>query len=148
MVNNFANRLKILINENKTKKKDLAEAIGLTPSAITNLVKEWSKPSTVTIKSIAAYYHVNPEWLEHGTGEIMATDNIQIIDVFRDMAKSGGVVAEQKTDYREDEGVMVIKGLTPSERMIVEELLKVPRERMADAVDALRALAKAGPKRT
>jgi SOS-response transcriptional repressor LexA len=70
-MNNFSSRLEILIKENKTKKKDLAAAIGLTPSAITDMVKGRSNSTTPTRRAIANYYHVSEEWLEYGTGEIM-----------------------------------------------------------------------------
>lgn len=70
-MNNFSNRLEILIKENKTKKKDLAKAIGMAPSSITDMVKGRNNSTTPVIRAIAQYYHVNPEWLEHGTGEIM-----------------------------------------------------------------------------
>jgi len=71
MIDKFSNRLEILLKENKTKKKDLAAAIGLSAAAITEMVKGRSGASTPTIREIARYYHVSEEWLEYGTGEIM-----------------------------------------------------------------------------
>ncbi len=65
-------------------------------------------------------------------------------EVFKSMAKPIGIVSEPEVEYSEEKGVMTLKGLTPSDMMVIEELLKVPRERMADTIDALRALAKAG----
>lgn len=66
-MNKFSNRLEILIKENKTKKKDLAEAVNLSPSMITDMVKGRGNPSLKTIRSIANYYRVREEWLEYGT---------------------------------------------------------------------------------
>jgi len=66
-LNKFSNRLEILIKENKTKKKDLAEAVNLSPSMITDMVKGRGNPSLKTIRSIANYYSVREEWLEYGT---------------------------------------------------------------------------------
>ena len=60
----FCNRLELLLKENKTKKKDLAASIGLSASAITEMVKNRSNPSLNTIRAIARYFHVNEEWLE------------------------------------------------------------------------------------
>jgi len=74
-MNNFANRLEMLIKENKTKKKVLAAAIGMSASSITEMVKGRNNSTTPTIRAIAGFYHVNPEWLEHGTGEIMEPVN-------------------------------------------------------------------------
>ena len=71
---NFSNRLEILIKDNKTKKKDLAAAIELTPQAITEMTKGRGNPSFKTVKAIANYYHVNEQWLAYGTGEIMEPD--------------------------------------------------------------------------
>jgi transcriptional regulator with XRE-family HTH domain len=39
-----------LIKENKTKKKDLAEAVNLSPSMITDMVKGRGNPSLKTIR--------------------------------------------------------------------------------------------------
>lgn len=101
MVNYFCNRLEILIKENKTKKKDLAKEVGVTPAAITNLVKGYSNPSLQTIKSIANYYHVSEEWLAYGAGdkimadapqfkpevfyEKMSPDEIELLKYFRQL---------------------------------------------------------------
>ena len=73
-MNNFSNRLELLIKENKTKKKDLAAAIGMAPSSITDMVKGRNNSTTPVIRAIAGYYHVNPDWLETGAGEVMEPD--------------------------------------------------------------------------
>lgn len=111
----FCNRLELLIKENKTKKKDLAAAIGLTPQAITEMVKGRSKPSLHTIRSIALYYHVNEEWLEFGTGEIMEplglpnAQHANLVPVYGSVPagwpeESAGVVEEEVIDWIPVEG--------------------------------------------
>ena len=106
----FSKRLEILIKENKTKKKDLAEAIGLTPAAITEMVKGRSKSTLPTIRAIAAYYHVNPVWLEYGTGEIMESLLPETTKLVRRIPVLGNVpagfprptmpiLAEEATEY-------------------------------------------------
>lgn len=111
----FSTRLELLLKENKTKKKVLAVAIGLTPSAITEMVKGRSNPSLHTIRSIALYYHVSEEWLEHGTGEIMAPVNManarpaNLVPVYGSVpagwpADQVGVTVEEPIDWIAVEG--------------------------------------------
>ncbi|MGE3551095.1 MAG: helix-turn-helix domain-containing protein [Geobacter sp.] len=99
-MNNFSNRLEILIKESKTKKKVLAEAIGLSPAAITEMVKGRSGASGTSIRAIANYYHVREEWLEYGTLPIypeepqfkpevfyekMAPDELELLKYYRQL---------------------------------------------------------------
>lgn len=71
-MDNFDKRLNILIKENKTKKKVLAEAIGLSPQQISGLSKGKSGTTKPVVRAIADFFSVREEWLEYGTGEMMA----------------------------------------------------------------------------
>lgn len=114
-MNNFANRLEMLIKENKTKKKVLAAAIGMSASSITEMVKGRNNSTTPTIRAIAGFYHVNPEWLEHGTGEIMEPVNManarpaNLVPVYGSVpagwpCDQTGVTAEEPIDWIAVEG--------------------------------------------
>lgn len=121
-MNIFSNRLEILIKENKTKKKDLAAVIGLTPGAITNMIKGWSNPSLNTIRAIARYYRVNEEWLEHGTGERMEP----VPTVAEQIGEGYSEAVKLMADYAE----MKLKGRTSEERLKeVEEIMDIIRSR-------------------
>ncbi len=129
MVNNFCNRLEILIKENKTKKKDLAKEVGVTPAAVTNLVKGYSNPSLQTIKSIASYYRVSEEWLAYGAGEQMV-----------DAPKFQPEVFYEKLDPAELELLKLLRE-SPEIQTIVKAL-GVDKEAHQDLIDSVEAMAK------
>jgi transcriptional regulator with XRE-family HTH domain len=68
-VDNFSNRLDLLLKLSKTKKNKLAVDIRVTPQAITQMTKGKSNPSPQMLKALSEYFKVNEEWLEYGTGE-------------------------------------------------------------------------------
>lgn len=53
--------------------KQLAEAIGVTPSFITQLEHGRSNPIGRTLKGICDVLSINEEWLVNGTGEMFVT---------------------------------------------------------------------------
>lgn len=71
-MDNFAKRLGLLIKENDATQKELAEAIGMSPQSITEMKKGRSETTKPVVRAIADFYKVNEEWLEYGTGEMMA----------------------------------------------------------------------------
>lgn len=65
----FITQLISLIDSKGIKKNRLAAEVGVTPTAITNIIKGRSKPSSQMVKSISRYFGVSEEWLEYGTGQ-------------------------------------------------------------------------------
>lgn len=90
----FLNRLDLLIKISKTRKVNLAQEIGISPSAITEIVKGRSNPSPQTLKSLSRFFKVNEEWLEYGTGD----------------------------KYTEYEPTVIHRGLTPDQEQILQAL--------------------------
>lgn len=129
ILNNFDKRLEILIKENNTKKKDLAVAVDLSPSMITDMVKGRGNPSLKTIKSIANYYHVSEEWLAYGAGEAMA-----------DAPKFQPEVFYEKLDPAELELLKLLRE-SPEIQTIVKAL-GVDKEAHQDLIDSVEAMAK------
>lgn len=83
-MDNFSNRLNILIKENKTKKKVLAEAIGLSPQQISGMSKGKSGTTKPVVRAIADFYRVREEWLEYGTLPIYPEEPQYKAEVFYD----------------------------------------------------------------
>lgn len=126
----FCNRLEILIKENKTKKRDLADAINKSPQAITEMVKDRMNPSLDTIRAIARYYGVSEEWLEHGSGQKI-------------MEESPGYVPSVFYEKLDPAELEVLKLLRDSpEIQTIVKALGVSKEVQQDALDAVEALVK------
>lgn len=130
MIEKFCNRLEILIKENKTKKRDLAEEIGKSPQSITEMVKGRMNPSLETIRAIARFYKVSEEWLEHGSGH-------KIMEESPGYAPS---VFYEKLDPAESEVLKLLRD-SPEIQTIVK-VLGVSKDAQQDAIDAVEVLVK------
>jgi transcriptional regulator with XRE-family HTH domain len=105
-IDNFPNRLESLIKSTNSKKNRLAENIGLTPQAITQMTKGKSKPSPQTLKSLAREFDVSEQWLETGEGPMLinndlilrrllvALDSVPLLPV-----KQRSLIISKKIDY-------------------------------------------------
>ncbi len=66
----IGDRLRYLIEVRKYTQVALAEKIGVTQAAISNLVTDSSrKPSAPTLLKLAAALQANPDWIMTGQGE-------------------------------------------------------------------------------
>lgn len=67
--NGFPERLNYLIKFNKFSKKEFAEKIGATPTFVSNMLHQGSKPSWTFLQAISESFNVNLNWLVLGEGE-------------------------------------------------------------------------------
>ncbi len=64
-------RLVRLMAELRVNAKAFAEAVGIQPGTISNILKERNKPSLEVMQRVLTHYsQVNPEWLICGTGSM------------------------------------------------------------------------------
>jgi hypothetical protein len=94
--------------------------------------------NTRFIKSICSNYNIEEDWVMKGEGEVLSGQP--------------GSVAEPAAEYEirdaDHNVVLSLRGITPTQKLILEEVLKVPRERAADLIDYLRDQADADQRRT
>ena len=94
----IGDRLRYLIEVRRYTQVELAEKIGVTQAAISNLVTDSSrKPSAPTLLKLAAALQANPDWIMTGQGEpfqmnvIGAKSEQELLEAFRhldDQAKA------------------------------------------------------------
>lgn len=70
----FADRLRILLAEKRIRQKDLAEAIGVSPSSITNYVNNKKIPPVDVAQAIANYLGVSLDYLMGSTDNRFGID--------------------------------------------------------------------------
>lgn len=88
----IGDRLRYLIEVRKYTQVALAEKIGVTQAAISNLVTDSSrKPSAPTLLKLAAALQANPDWILTGEGDpfemtvIGRKSEQQLLEAFRGM---------------------------------------------------------------
>ena len=88
----IGDRIRYLLEVRKMKQTEVAQAIGITQAAISNIVTNASrKPSAPTLLKLAAALQCNPHWIVTGQGEPFEINTIgrtlekQLIAAFRDM---------------------------------------------------------------
>jgi transcriptional regulator with XRE-family HTH domain len=88
----IGDRIRWLIDNRGYKQTELAESMGLTQSAISNLVTNDSrKPSAPTLLKLASALQANPDWIITGQGEPYQTNTIgrkqeqELLEIFRRM---------------------------------------------------------------
>lgn len=88
----IGDRLRYLLEVRGFSQVDLAAKIGLTQSAISNIVTNSSrKPSAPTLLKLAAALQANPQWILDGKGDpfeinvISAKSEQELLSCFRDM---------------------------------------------------------------
>jgi len=69
METTLGQRLDILLKNKKMSQKQLADMLGVDPSAITQFKKDNSKPALSTSQEICKIFNVNLEWFLTGEGE-------------------------------------------------------------------------------
>lgn len=88
----IGDRLRYLIEVRRYTQVELAEKIGVTQAAISNLVTDSSrKPSAPTLLKLAAALQANPDWIMTGQGEpfqmnvIGAKSEQELLEAFRQL---------------------------------------------------------------
>lgn len=88
----IGDRLRYLIEVRRYTQVELAEKIGVTQAAISNLVTDSSrKPSAPTLLKLAAALQANPDWIMTGQGEpfqmnvIGAKSEQEMLEAFRQL---------------------------------------------------------------
>lgn len=86
---NIHERLKHLRKELHLTTRAFGAAINMSGGAITNMEKGTRNITERTIRDICREYHVNYDWLFHGTGTMFedVTSNLEINDEVRQLAK-------------------------------------------------------------
>lgn len=69
--NNFAARLKILLDILGLRQKNFAEKLGIDPSHVGKL-KKGQSPSPLLVTAISCVFKIERRWLETGEGEIFS----------------------------------------------------------------------------
>ena len=88
---NFAERFSSLISESKMTQREVADAIGITQSAVNHYKSGRSEPKSMELYKISKLFGVSIEWLLTGEEVPVSTPETQ---VWRDRA----LVAEQKLE--------------------------------------------------
>lgn len=105
-----ADRLTYLIDNLQIKKKDFAEAIGVSTGNVSDWCSGRSKPSYNALKKIEAAYNISLEWLIEGRGEMQsATSNTR---------------NDEKLTPQEKHILALFRSLSPEEQLKVEGILE------------------------
>ena len=88
---NFSERFNFLISESKMTQREVAEAIGITQSAVNHYKSGRSEPKSMELYKISKLFGVSIEWLLMGEETKTDTSSIQM---WRDRA----LLAESKLE--------------------------------------------------
>lgn len=97
---NFSERLDELLHHLRLKKGEFADALGISASHVSGLL-QGDRPSRLLLTAIRAVFGVNPEWIEHGEGDILADDRWQGSPKLLQQAKRVYIA-----DWKRQEGVI------------------------------------------
>ena len=73
-LDSYGGRLTYVMKVRGYEKSKTAKALGISPNTFSNLFRPNAKWSHYTIR-VCRYLRIRPEWLEHGQGEMEATDS-------------------------------------------------------------------------
>jgi transcriptional regulator with XRE-family HTH domain len=89
----IGDRLRWLIEVRGIKQTELAEKIGVTQAAISNIVTDSTrKPSAPTLMKLAAALQCNPTWILTGEGDpygwapVTSTAHVELLNLYRAMS--------------------------------------------------------------
>jgi transcriptional regulator with XRE-family HTH domain len=88
----IGDRIRWLMEYREIKQVELAERIGVTQAAISNLVTDASrKPSAPTLLKLAAALECNPQWILDGEGDpfkyapLTGESQVELVNLFNHM---------------------------------------------------------------
>ena len=82
----FGEILGDLLSEKDMTQKQLAEALNIPPSTLSNYFQNTREPTFGTLKQIAKYFNVSTDYLlDHRTGQTASHDEDEILRVFRSL---------------------------------------------------------------
>lgn len=70
-------RVRKIIVYNGTTTTGFAKALNISQSMVSKICTEKSAPSERTIADICRIFHINKEWLLHGAGEMVASQELE-----------------------------------------------------------------------
>lgn len=90
----LGDKMKELLEENNMTQRELAEALGFTPAALGNYIRNVREPDYNTLIQIAEYFHVSIDTLlNHNYNSQLNNDEELLLSLFRSMT------SEQKEIY-------------------------------------------------
>ena len=90
----LGDKMKELLEQNDMTQKELAEALGFTPAALGNYIRNVREPDYNTLIKIAEYFHVSVDTLlNHNYDRELNNDEKILLSLFRSMTQ------EQKEIY-------------------------------------------------
>ena len=113
----ISQRIRAVRKELNLSQESFGEKIGVSKSVIVNLELERAPVKELTAKIICRTFNVNPLWLEKGEGEMFL--------------ETPDVLLDELTDQFD---------LSPTERSIVENYLKMPPEERRRVQQLLKTL--------
>ncbi len=80
----FSARMKMLLEENDVKQKQLAEYLKLAASTVSGYIQGTNEPDFKTLIKLADYFHVTTDYLlGHPVGEVRSEKEAELLWVFR-----------------------------------------------------------------
>lgn len=122
-MDNFGERLSILITTIKMKRSEFAETLGVSAPFVTQMCAGTKMPSNRTIEDICTKFGVNEQWLRTGTG-----------DMFRELTKEEEIanfIGEVVNDAEDSVRRSIISGLAKlnaKDWEVIAEIIRKFRE--------------------
>ena len=84
----FSNKLRVLLDENDVKQKDLAAFLQIAPSTMSGYIQGTSEPDFKTLKRLADYFNVSIDYLlDHKIGNAQTDREQELLHIFRSLSK-------------------------------------------------------------
>lgn len=84
----FSNKLRVLLDENDVKQKDLAAFLQIAPSTMSGYIQGTSEPDFKTLKRLADYFNVSIDYLlDHKIGNTQTDREQELLHIFRSLSK-------------------------------------------------------------
>lgn len=99
----FSNKLRVLLDENDVKQKDMAAFLQIAPSTMSGYIQGTSEPDFKTLKRLADYFSVSTDFLlDHKIGNARTDREQELLHVFRSLS-------EEQQDLYIEQGKAIVR---------------------------------------
>ena len=118
-MNSLSERLDYLLEVNGISAYKLANATGISQATISRLKGGGKNPNTSTLKQIASYFEVNPDWLLSGKGDMVLKSVLREPTI--KYAPGKAIKLDAELINRKDEFYTLIKFLKKNHESLVSD---------------------------